>query len=445
MRNKHKVLIKLLLILSTLPVLILAYEYGPPPAVTGAPGDQTCIQSGCHQGTPNSGPGNVKILLPAGNTGTYTPGQTMQIMVQITDTTKRSYGFELTARSGSGFLTQAGDFSTADANTQVICSPTGSMKANGTTCPAAAPDEYIEHTETGWMDSIAGGTGGSYTYMFSWTPPAASAGTVMLYVAANCGTGGPAVVPTDVYLSNIKLTPAAASGPSISNVLDAASGRAPVVPGAWAAIYGQGLAGTTRTWQASDFNNGNNLPTSLSGVSVNFGTVPAAVYYISPTQIDVQAPSGISGTSPVTVTYNGATTTSFTATVAQNAPSLFTYDSGPNVYPAATHVNGQIIGDPAVTPGTSKASAGETIVLYVNGIAPSPSGVIVGSPISYSGAVTVNVGSAAGTVTFAGLVAAGEYQVNVTLPAGLAAGNYALTLAAQGQSSQAGVTLPIGP
>src|SRR5579872_1289682 len=120
MRNKHKVLIKILLILSTIPFIAVSYEYGPPPGVTGAPGDQTCIQSGCHAGTANSGPGNVKIILPSGNNGTYIPGQTMQIMVQITDSTKKSYGFQMTARSGSG-KTQAGDFSTSDANTQVIC------------------------------------------------------------------------------------------------------------------------------------------------------------------------------------------------------------------------------------------------------------------------------------------------------------------------------------
>src|ERR1700678_1778056 len=114
---------KIAVILAAIPMLVVAYEYGPDPGYTGAPGDNAtaCISSGCHVGTVNSGPGNVKIVLPAGNSGTYVPGQAMQILVQITDSTKIAYGFQMTARMGSGNLTQSGDFSTTDANTQVLC------------------------------------------------------------------------------------------------------------------------------------------------------------------------------------------------------------------------------------------------------------------------------------------------------------------------------------
>ena len=69
-----------------------------------APGDPykiSCIASGCHVGTPNSGPGSIKIALPSGNAGTYTPGQAMQLLVTIADATKAAYGFQMTARSGT--------------------------------------------------------------------------------------------------------------------------------------------------------------------------------------------------------------------------------------------------------------------------------------------------------------------------------------------------------
>ncbi|HZL57021.1 MAG TPA: hypothetical protein VFC21_08070, partial [Bryobacteraceae bacterium] len=168
-------------------------------------------------------------------------------------------------------------------------------------------------------------------------------------------------------------------------------------------------------------------------------------YYISPTQLDVQVPSGVSGTVPVTVTYNGATTASFNATVAPNAPALFAYPSGSNTFAAATHASGQTIGDPAVTPGSSKAAAGETIVLYVNGVASSPSGVLINAPISYSAPVTVSVGTATGTVVYAALTLAGVYQLNVVLPSGLAAGTYPIGIQTAGQTSQTGVLLPVGP
>src|SRR5580698_3060465 len=128
--------IKLSLILASMPAVLHGYETGPPFGFTAAPGDNptACVNAGCHQGTPNSGPGNVKILLPAGNSGTYTPGQMMQLLVQITDSTKKAYGFEMTARLASNPTTaQAGQFITADANTQLICAD-GSDPASGP-CP----------------------------------------------------------------------------------------------------------------------------------------------------------------------------------------------------------------------------------------------------------------------------------------------------------------------
>ena len=91
MTKRTRILLaKTAVVLAAIPVLVFAYEYGPPPGYTAAPGDNqtACVSSGCHVGTPNSGPGNVKIFLPAGNQGTYVPGQAMQILVQITDATK---------------------------------------------------------------------------------------------------------------------------------------------------------------------------------------------------------------------------------------------------------------------------------------------------------------------------------------------------------------------
>ena len=77
MTNRTRIVYaKFVVILATIPVLVYAWEYGPE-RVTAAPGDSptACILSGCHVGTVNSGPGNVNIILPSGNTGTYSPGR----------------------------------------------------------------------------------------------------------------------------------------------------------------------------------------------------------------------------------------------------------------------------------------------------------------------------------------------------------------------------------
>ena len=49
----------------------------------------------------------------------------------------------------------------------------------------------------------------------------------------------------------------------------------------------------------------------------------------------------------------------------------------------------------------------------------------------------MSIGGAPAQVSFAGLISAGLYQVNVVVPAGLAAGDNAIVLQAGGVSSQA--------
>src|SRR3954464_1595021 len=103
MRNNHKRLIKILLAAGAIATpIIYAYEYGPDPGYTGAPGDNAtgCISSGCHVGTNNSGPGSVAITASGGTT--YVPGGPAQtITVTVADATERKYGFQLGARVDS--------------------------------------------------------------------------------------------------------------------------------------------------------------------------------------------------------------------------------------------------------------------------------------------------------------------------------------------------------
>jgi uncharacterized protein (TIGR03437 family) len=236
--------------------------------------------------------------------------------------------------------------------------------------------------------------------------------------------------------------PGAVSGPIITAVVDGASFRPNIVAGSWVTIQGANLSGTTRTWGDADFHD-NTLPTDLSGVSVKMNGLPAAVYYISPTQLNVQAPANISGSVSVQVTYNGATSNTATATVVNSAPALFSYSAGGKTYPAAVYLNSQIVGDPAVA-GTavSKAHAGDRILLFGTGLVPSPAGLIITSAIVSTSPATVTVGGTDATVEFAGLVASGEFQINIVMP-NLPSGEYPVVVKVAGQSSQAGVIIPV--
>jgi uncharacterized protein (TIGR03437 family) len=235
----------------------------------------------------------------------------------------------------------------------------------------------------------------------------------------------------------------AVTGPSISSVVDGASFRSGIVAGSWVTIQGANLSDTTRTWGGADFNNGNVLPTDLSGVSVKMNGLPAAVYYISPTQLNVQAPANISGNVSVQVTHAGVTSNTATATAVTNAPALFAYSAGGKTYPAAVYLDSRIVGDPAVAgSAVAKAHGGDRILLYGTGIVPSPAGIIVAAPIVSTNPVTVTVGGQNATVEFAGLVASGEFQINIVMPT-LAPGEYPVIVTVAAKSSQTEVIIPV--
>lgn len=455
MRKKHKVLIKLFLLLSTIPLLIFAYEFGPPPGVTGAPGDNKtgCIESGCHTGTPNSGTGSVKISLPGGVT-TYSPGgPAIPITILITDTKMKSYGFELTARSGTAGTTQAGDFNPADANTQAICAD-GSAKATNKACPAPFTIEDIEHTLTGWSNSIS--TKGSFTYTVNWTPPATAVGNVTMYIAANCGTGGPAVTPTDVYLANVVLTPAASNpnAPAITanGVVPVYSTMTTIQPSSWISIYGTNLATSMAVW-TGDF------PTTLGGASVTINGKSGFLYYASPTQINLQAPSDTATGSVNVVVMNSNGTATSTVTLGQFGPSFSRLDAthvaGIILRPDGSGSNGtgassyDIVGPTGTSLGykTVAAKAGDSLVLFGVGFGPTTPPVTAGQ--AYSGAAATNntvsllINSQSETPAFAGLTSAGLYQFNLTVPAGLGTGDVPLQATVGGVTTPSGVVLSL--
>src|SRR3954470_20901512 len=97
MSRQRKILLgKFFAVLAAIPILIYAHATGPDPGKSGAPGESTCNEAGCHVGTGvNAGGGSVTID-PGGST--YTPGVTKRIKVTVVDPTQRRWGFQLSAR-----------------------------------------------------------------------------------------------------------------------------------------------------------------------------------------------------------------------------------------------------------------------------------------------------------------------------------------------------------
>jgi uncharacterized protein (TIGR03437 family) len=173
--------------------------------------------------------------------------------------------------------------------------------------------------------------------------------------------------------------PLTTPAPVITLVANAEGGVATIAPNSWVEIKGSNLApsGDTRIWQTPDFIN-SQLPTSLDGVSVTVNGVPAYVYYISPTQVNILTPpNAISGSVPVQITQNGVVSANFTVQAQPQSPSFFVFGGGP--YIAATHVDGSYLGPTALYPGlTTPAKPGETIVLYANGFGPTSQPAVSG-------------------------------------------------------------------
>ena len=235
--------------------------------------------------------------------------------------------------------------------------------------------------------------------------------------------------------------------PAIAGVANAEGGVATIAPNTWVTIVGSNLGppGDTRIWGNSDFVGGQ-LPTSLDGLSVTVNGVPAFVYYISPTQVNILTPpNAISGSVPVQVSDNGVISANFMVQAQAESPSFFVFGGGP--YIAATHANGSYVGPTSLYPGlTTPAKPGETIVMYANGFGSTSTPVVSGS-VTQSGTLSprpvITIGGVAATVTFAGLVSPGEFQFNVVVPTSVANGDQPTMAMYNGLTTQAGTLITV--
>jgi uncharacterized protein (TIGR03437 family) len=247
----------------------------------------------------------------------------------------------------------------------------------------------------------------------------------------------------------VKLAPP--GPPVINSVVNGASFQPGIEAGSWVTIRGANLANTNpgRMWRDDEIVNGN-LPMSLDGVSVTIDGKPAYVYYISPTQINVQAPSdSAAGAVSVVVANNGMSSAPATAQLQAAAPAFFIYP-GTNYAVMSRLPEYTPLGDASAVPGTVAAKPGDTVALWGTGFGATNPGVAAGTTVSGAPAVVtapaVTVGGmpaqVISTVLTAGSV--GLYQVTIQLPSALPPGGLAVRAVVGGVSTQPGVLLFVG-
>jgi uncharacterized protein (TIGR03437 family) len=260
----------------------------------------------------------------------------------------------------------------------------------------------------------------------------------------------PGYSPLQVAVTLVLSTTVPSPAPVITGVVNGASFQANqmIASNTYLTIQGTNLSSATNSWNNSIV--GGQLPTSLSGVTVTFSGTPGYISYVSPTQINVLAPT-MNGAASVQATNNGALSTGVTIGVAAESPAFFELNNNQVVATRADYTyaakNGTI---PGLT--TIPAKPGDVLILWGTGfgatnpvIAP---GAVTPSGQTYAtaGPVTVTINGVPATVYGVALTPglAGVYQAAIQVPLSLANGDWPLVATTQdGISSASGVILTV--
>ena len=264
------------------------------------------------------------------------------------------------------------------------------------------------------------------------------------------------------------MTPPAAPPYSCANTapvtissIDSASaygGYAYFGSGSWLEIKGSNLADPndprlasgSGQWASGDFN-GPNAPTNLDGISVSINGKPAYVWYLSPGQLNVQAPEdSASGNVSITVTNCHATSSTAMFSRRSLAPGLLApsnYSANGTQYLVATFQSGGAYVLNTALGATfglnaRPAKSGDVIIAYGIGFGDVTPSILPGTIVSQSNQlvnpVTFTFGSTPVTPGYQGLAGSfvGLYEFYLTVPSGLPNGDVPIHV------SQNGAALP---
>lgn len=159
-----RVLASLVLVFVLLCAAAIAHLSSPPPACTGAPGEGTCANAGCHDSYPvNSGQGYVLIDWCYLGSAFFDSGSSW-LPIAIRSTGAQRWGFQITALDQAG--NPAGFFVPTDTFTQVIVGPNGRS--------------YGMHTQAGSTRK---------DWRLSWVTPDTSVGIVTFFLSGVAANG----------------------------------------------------------------------------------------------------------------------------------------------------------------------------------------------------------------------------------------------------------------
>lgn len=219
-----------------------------------------------------------------------------------------------------------------------------------------------------------------------------------------------AAVSASVTMSVTSTGSASGGTPAIAGVSNGASFKGVFAAGMILSVFGSQLAPSTSSAASVP------LPISMAGVAVTVNGQAAPLYYISPSQLNIQIPyeTAAGSTATVTVNNNGQVT-SQSFLMALTAPGIFT-DANSAPVPSTSGSRGQIItlfitGTGAVTPSIS------------TGAAPPAATPIPNLPVPAQTS-NVTVGGVRAIIQFIGIPSGlvGVTQINYQVPSGIGLG-----------------------
>ena len=384
---------------------------------------------------------------------TYTPGESVSIVVRISDSSAARIGFQLTARASDG-CTNAGTIA-SDASSK-------RTEAAGLGDCASTPGTVQ------WVTHRRPVTGTSAEFTVSWTTPDASASPVKIAAAAVAANGNGSNSGDKVYsavaeVSAVTVEPQ--GDPMISSdqgvVLgDFYSKTERGAPRALATVLGsEFVTRGSEAWHS--FAATKDFPTTLAGTCVNVNGVQAPLKHVSNSRIDFQVPTTVAaGSATVKVLRDCGLATEVSSNevsfeIASVQPAFLRSSDDPAAV-SALHADGTPVGPKNMLPGieASPAAPGETISMFGTGfgaVSPALNTGEVAREDRSLGSTNFSVSIGDTTVPVADVLYIGAApgflgvsRLDVKIPADLASGVHPVSVQIDDVSSPDGPQLVVG-
>lgn len=426
--------------------------------------EQSCTQ--CHPGAPSDHPATTIEVLASGvplSEYSYTPGETVSLVMKFADPRARSLGFLVIARSDHPDVDGSGNHCGTGGQMAPGASSAGAdVKVRNGEFITVKPQPCGDRINGIWWATHTRPIPGSAaTWEVSWTFPAEDVGPITVLFVVNASNADGSSSNDNIVTQRFTVRPLGSrEAPEISGTglgLGAAAGGLPqAAPGSIASVRGTGFVGTgvvpTATVDASGM-----LSRVLRGSCVEVGALRAPLLQVLPKRVTFQIPAEAGlGASTLRVvrdcgTLEASASEALAFHVVAVRPVFLQFDGTAGI--AAVRPGMALVAPVGSVQGrrTRPAVAGDIVSFFGTGFGPSEPAFADGEVASglrtlATSDLRVMVGSLeleAGNLHYAGAAPhfAGLQQLMVEVPAQVPEGSHSVSLMLDGAVSEQGPML----